>query len=265
MIAVKLKNAAYKLAYLARTGGGRPYTTDICVMGRYQALQVSSVWEDGIARERQLPNYENATDDLLRHALATQPHRSHFVDVGANVGLYSVAASLRNFRVSAIEPHPQNADALSVNAQINDADNIRIYRAIAGECIGTTTFHVGAPGTGFQINGVSEMHLRSLGLAPEPLRLPERPLDHLLHRSPHGPPRVIKIDVEGAEMRVLRGAYALLAEHHPILIVEAHPDAYPYYQLGPQTLRTWIESFGYEVRLVGDPTQRHHIYAVHHG
>ena len=48
-------------------------------------------------------------------------------------------------------------------------------------------------------------------------------LDHLIEQG-WAPPLIVKIDVEGAELRVLRGASRLLAERRPILLLEMFGD-----------------------------------------
>jgi hypothetical protein len=51
-------------------------------------------------------------------------------------------------------------------------------------------------------------------------RVPEQTLDTMVVESGVAPPTLIKIDVEGYELRVLRGARAVLAEHSPAVVLE---------------------------------------------
>jgi hypothetical protein len=62
-------------------------------------------------------------------------------------------------------------------------------------------------------------------------------LDHLIAEG-WAPPLIIKIDVEGAELRVLRGGRRLFAERRPILLLEIFGDR-------PQTFAL-LEEFGYQ-------------------
>jgi hypothetical protein len=64
-------------------------------------------------------------------------------------------------------------------------------------------------------------------------------LDWILNRLP--PPRVLKIDVEGAEASVLRGGQRLLSGHKPIIYCEAH-DSY-----NADTLAQILHAHGYSL------------------
>lgn len=69
----------------------------------------------------------------------------------------------------------------------------------------------------------------------------------------HAPPDVIKIDIEGAEARVLAGAARLLAERRPIVICEVHGREER--ELVRQLLRDYdVETLGSDWRLVARPS-----------
>jgi FkbM family methyltransferase len=63
---------------------------------------------------------------------------------------------------------------------------------------------------------------QNLGLGPRTTKVLCRRLDTLLAEGALPPPHVIKIDVEGAEALLLRGAERLLREHSPKLLIELH-------------------------------------------
>jgi len=68
---------------------------------------------------------EPETIALINHHVTSQKAVSHFVDIGANVGMYSLfAASLNeNLYAIAVEPVPNNIDVLRQNIQLNDLQN----------------------------------------------------------------------------------------------------------------------------------------------
>jgi FkbM family methyltransferase len=72
-------------------------------------------------------------------------------------------------------------------------------------------------------------------------------LDGLHQRGIIQPPAVIKIDVEGAELAVLRGAENLLTKHHPALFMEIHSAALA------KDCRALLERIGYEVEVAEQP------------
>jgi hypothetical protein len=66
------------------------------------------------------------------------------------------------------------------------------------------------------------------------------------------PVHMIKIDVEGAEGRVLRGAEAVLTRHHPMLLMEFSPPSLESTsQMSGRDLLGYLTSLGYSVDLVG--------------
>jgi FkbM family methyltransferase len=124
-----------------------------------------------------------------------------FVDVGANVGAYTILACSVGARCISIEPSPQTFARLAENVRLNDfSPRVNAINTAAGAANGELSFtsgldtvdHVVASG---EISG-----------AVQTVRV--EPLDALLAGDR---PVVIKIDVEGFETEVLRGASATLS------------------------------------------------------
>jgi hypothetical protein len=65
-------------------------------------------------------------------------------------------------------------------------------------------------------------------------------------------PRVIKIDAEGAEIPVLRGASNLLREKHPTLIVEVDKENQPRFGFTADSLLQELKDFGYSLSPLGN-------------
>ena len=134
------------------------------------------------------------------------------LDVGANVGYYTLLASVLvgdAGRVHAFEPEPKNAGFLRRHTSINRRDNVRVEQAAVSDREGTARFDFGSgSGTG---------HLADAGaIKVRTLRLDDYCAQHGLA------PNAIKIDVEGAEMSVLHGARETLVRHRPILFLSTH-------------------------------------------
>jgi FkbM family methyltransferase len=140
-------------------------------------------------------------------------------DVGANCGWFAVRAARAGRPVRAFEPVPATADFAERNlARIPGAD-ARVVRSAVAEAAGTATIHL------YSSSGNNSLHERTL--APgHPLRrtgalqVPVVRLDDLVGRPGFPPPALIKIDVEGAELGVLRGARETLALHRPAVVLE---------------------------------------------
>jgi FkbM family methyltransferase len=120
---------------------------------------------------------------------------SLFVDVGANVGVYSVWAADLGAEVVAVEPNPAAVNRLKANFDLNGYALV-VYQGVLADHAGQLTFDGSTDTTG---------HISSEGE-----QVPAFTLDDVLeNRVAAG----VKIDVEGAERLVLQGAGRALAEH----------------------------------------------------
>lgn len=158
------------------------------------------------------------------------------VDIGANVGQMTLEmAELVGpaGRVIAIEPGPGNLALLRRHVAGNGySDRVTIIEAaccakhggeadiqIAGESIEEV-------GNGFQLSGLDLRPDRELAKARLTKKVPLISLDETC-RQLGVSPAVLKIDVEGAEAEVLRGAARTLSDCRPVLRVAFHPFAFP--------------------------------------
>lgn len=120
-----------------------------------------------------------------------------FVDVGANVGAYSVlAAGVCGASVVACEPAPAAYEALMDNVRLNDLNALVVARNVAvGASVGTARFTDG-------LGTVNHVLPATGSREPQGITVSVDTLDNLLEgRSP----AAIKIDVEGFEAEVIRG------------------------------------------------------------
>jgi FkbM family methyltransferase len=139
---------------------------------------------------------------LIRPGLAA-------VDVGANIGYYALMLAHyvgASGEIICIEPEPANLVELHRNIEANHLTQITILAAGAAATNGSAELLRG-------ING----RIVSVGRGEVPVRT--LTLDSLAERSIG----FIKIDVEGYELQVLRGARTLIEQQRPSLFVEVHP------------------------------------------
>jgi FkbM family methyltransferase len=138
------------------------------------------------------------------------------VDVGANHGLFSLEAAHwigPSGVVHAFEPTPRTRELLLENLQANQIDCIQVFPEALGEAPGTARLRVHHELSGLNSLADDEITWNQRRLAAdEVIEVPVNTLD--LHAARAGLPRIdfLKIDVEGFELSVLRGARRLLGE-----------------------------------------------------
>ncbi|MGE2725214.1 FkbM family methyltransferase [Mycolicibacterium pulveris] len=143
--------------------------------------------------------------------MLADPQRD-FLDVGANDGVYSFYALGHFRRVLAVEAHPGLVDALR---RILKDDNQVLATALSDD-VGETTLHVPVR-RGREVTTRSSLQAdANPGFALRAVTVPTTTVDRLgLDRL-----ALIKIDVEGHELKVLRGAAQTLSTAKPVCIVE---------------------------------------------
>jgi FkbM family methyltransferase len=126
------------------------------------------------------------------------------VDIGANLGYYTVLFGQRvgeHGRVLAFEPDPFNRDLLERSVRDNGLDSrVTIERAAVTDLVGTCTLHIDSNYRG--LHSLSSRNRLSSGEAA--IDVPAVTLDAAL--ADFGEPDFIKIDAQGAEGAILRGA-----------------------------------------------------------
>lgn len=120
----------------------------------------------------------------------------HFLDIGANIGSYSILAAATGSSVTSIEPIPSTFSHLRANVALNGfGENIRCHNIGLSDIDAVLRF-TASMGTVNHVLGDSE--------SGPWVEVPVRRLDTLL--KGHKIPVLIKLDVEGHEFPVLRGA-----------------------------------------------------------
>jgi FkbM family methyltransferase len=137
------------------------------------------------------------------------------IEVGANIGSQTVALCRMARRVFALEPQPTVFQTLCANVALNAIRNCQAYPMAAGEVAGTLK----VPPVGYDRSGnFGGISLQADG-AGTPVQVVA--LDEFLAKLvPDLRVRLIKVDVEGMERAVLRGARQLIARDRPLLYVE---------------------------------------------
>jgi FkbM family methyltransferase len=125
-----------------------------------------------------------------------------FVDVGANIGYYTLLASMRvgeRGKVVAVEAAPAIFEQLSANVSANAASNLRLVNCAVSDEPGELTIY---GGTKWNRGATSTIPNQAENLAEA--RIAALPLDEILTSEEMSRVALIKIDIEGGELPVLR-------------------------------------------------------------
>jgi FkbM family methyltransferase len=211
--------AAKRLWYFGR---GEPLT--------YGSLTLRYVPGSRPVREK----YATSTDVVARNdALQMRFFARHLrpgdfaIDVGGHYGQYAVLFGTlvgASGRVVTFEPDVAAHSVLLRNLELNGLrDRVLVERSAVFDTTGTQEF--------FSTNGNSQSSmarsaLGDRGAAANRHVVPTVRLDDFLETRRLGPPNIVKLDVEGAEIGALRGAPAVLRSA-AIIVCELHPYAWP--------------------------------------
>lgn len=192
----------------------------------YRAYNLEGGWiylnikESHKMLERVLRCYEPWRYQALRHFL--RPGFT-FVDVGCNKGDFCLAASRLvgpEGRVLAFEPHPENCRWIRKSIARNQYRNIDLYDVALSDTNGVAHLCLGETSGQHTLLGEGRTAKRGF------IEVQTRTLDHLLDDiGLSRPVDAIKIDVEGAEMHVLRGARETFIKNRGIVVLlDLHPN-----------------------------------------
>jgi FkbM family methyltransferase len=162
------------------------------------------------------------------------------IDVGANVGVHTVRLAKivgGDGTVIAVEPDPDVAERTRRNIMLNGLANARVINAAASDRSGETLLY--RPGVA-DTNRARASLLRHPYLTGAASTVPVVTIDEIAD----GPITLIKVDVEGHEGAVIRGAAGTIAAHAPSIVFEYAPELL---SEAAQTPFGWLAERGYEL------------------
>lgn len=208
------------------------------------------------------------TERIARQFVRVLQPGDHAIDVGANIGYFALLAARvvgDTGTVHAFEASPHVLPTLRTNAELNPEARLFVHGKAVTDGPGEIEFHT-APA---DRRGYSS--IRDLGDATaHTTRVPTTALDSMLDRFQ--PIRLVKIDVEGAELLVLRGMSELIARDQPVIVFELDDGFLRQLGASAQQVCDFLSERGYALRRIvaaGDlepftepPTQRCNIFAA---
>ena len=172
----------------------------------------------GVSEELVL--YEVHEPLATRVYLDTLSPGDHVIDVGSNIGYWLLLAARRigeSGRILGFEPVPGSLEILQRNIQRSGISNVELSPWAIGAENGAAQFYESqVPNLGSLVKHDDLLPTRNL-----PIEV--KKLDEVVRESAGFRPKMLRMDVEGAELMVLEGARNLLEKYKPILFIEFHP------------------------------------------
>lgn len=205
-------------------------------------LSIATDTAEGSVSPQVANGYEPHVSRTLHRLL--QPGDT-FIDVGANIGVH-VADAARivgaQGRVVAIEPNTENCRLLLLTVEKNNLHNVTLIPSALSDVGEWTWFgtHIGSNGGVLHSN--REILAEGFGSV-----VPVRRLDDIAPVDT----RLIKIDVEGAEISVLRSGLTTLQRDRPSIIMEFSCEMVQRIcGIEPLEALSWIENLGYDIAVI---------------
>jgi FkbM family methyltransferase len=174
---------------------------------------------------------------------------SVFLDVGAHIGYFSLKAAIKvgkTGRVVSFEPNPPIVAILRENVTASHAGNVIVEPIAATDREEMVTLYA-APviNTGASSLASQNADFSGDGQPPKGYSVRGRPIDDVIRELGLTRVDAVKIDVEGAEVSVLKGAANTLKRFHPKLVIEVRRDLLASFQTTPEDVTSLIKAAGY--------------------
>ena len=151
----------------------------------------------------------------------------HIIDAGGYVGDTALLfSSYTDKNIHVFEASPSNMDIIRETIRLNHLDNIVPVSKALGEKSGTATFSLG------ERNSCNSLVERPGYNYPEHIEVPVVTLDDYV-RENNIEVGLIKVDIEGGEQLLLRGAVETIRTQHPILLISIYHSANDFFEIKP--------------------------------
>ena len=188
------------------------------------ALFVNGVWE---------PEFTGALRALIK------PGDTVF-DIGGDAGYYTLLFAKAvgpKGKVVVFEPIPKAQERILENVKLNGFTNVNMVDLALGSRPGS--FVLERPFEDSRIN------LEKAVPSSEDILVKVERFDTLVAKRSLPRADLIKMDVEGAEMEILKGMESYVETHHPTFTIELHPQLLPQFGSSAEEVTSWLTQRGY--------------------
>jgi FkbM family methyltransferase len=170
-----------------------------------------------------------------------------FYDIGGFQGFHTILGTLGK-KVYTFEPDPQNLEKLKKNVELNSDQDIEMIEKPVWNQVKELELDVGKEGE----SSVGEGEIKKKSTS----------LDNFVIEDGNSPPDLIKIDVEGAEQKVLEGAEKVLEKYKPEIMIEIHgEERLEKFESSEEEIDEILESKGYSLnKLENRGGEKHKFY-----
>jgi len=203
------------------------------------------------------PKYEDLARYLFAESIAkwepleilTPKKNDVIIDIGANTGYYALRLSSLvgiDGKIIAIEPDPQTFNTLKKNCELNNILNIDFHNIAISNSNGEITFHQSVFHSGTSSLFVNKNNNSKINK----LVVKTTTLDELV-KEEYDEIAWIKIDVEGAELAVLKGSLSILRKTKNI-IIEVHEHILKQNNENSNEILEILETSGFKITLFNE-------------
>lgn len=192
---------------------------------------VGSAFDEKVKMSRKLDFWFVEEKKVINKFIEDINKGNRVIDVGANVGGYSIIAGLKGADVFAFEMDPANVQRLERNKELNSLDFEIVDKAVYDS---NTTIKAKMEGSGGSNLREGSTEVQTVVL------------DDYIDTKVD----LVKIDVEGAEMNVLKGMRRILEKYEPILYVEVHDEALKELNYSSKDLEQYLRDLGYSIQII---------------
>jgi FkbM family methyltransferase len=184
--------------------------------------------------------------DVWNFLAPTLPKGGVFLDVGAHIGYFSLKAALKvgdSGRVVAFEPNPAMIRLLRQNLAASKIGNVNVQEIACTDREQMITLYASST-ISTAVSSLAQENVKS-ETSPHAVTVRGRPIDEVVRELGLTRMDAIKIDVEGAEVSVLRGARETLKRFAPKVILEVAPDLLAGFHNKPEDVFALLREAGY--------------------
>lgn len=231
-------------AHLARRRWLRPVWYEF-LPGLWMCLEIRDLIQETIL-------LEGVWDPLLTEFVNNNLNTEEvFIDVGANAGYFTLLAARRVQGagiVLSIEPNPIVAKQLRANVERSNLANVIIEEKVCSDSLQTTiqTLYLHDDSNSGRAS-LSKSNTAGI----ENVQVASSTVDQLVQEHGLRHVTLVKIDVEGAELMVLRGMTDTMRHFRPTIVIELEPHLLRGFSATAEDVVSLLSTFGYKVSSLG--------------